>query len=110
MNDEQLIRELGYFPGTTRADLAITVRDAMAEMADVNPESITPSMTFEWYSEQLRRYDSIDFLDFVFQLERRLDVRVPRQKDLARQSDFVDGELCRFIRGIVELNIEDAAC
>jgi hypothetical protein len=111
MNDERFVRDLGFMPDTPEAAIAIAARDSLADLADVSPELITSSTTFEWYCAQRDMYESIDFLDFAFQLERmleRLDIRLPKRKDLETANKSVGGDLAQFIRGIVKANTDMA--
>lgn len=72
--------DLGIHPSSALAAKVLAMRCRLAELAGVPPESIHAADRFEVELASLPYYDSIDFLDLVFILEKELGSKIPRDQ------------------------------
>lgn len=100
--DEAFLQELEIDFGSAFVKPALAVRDAIAELAEVSPESLNASLHTDSDLNRLPYFDSPDTLGVIFEIEKRLGIKI--------QGDLED-ELCQAIsrgtiRDIVKAVIE----
>ena len=77
-DDSDFAKECGIAVGSFEAEVALAVREIIAELANVPKESILPSHSFVTELVGLdSALDSLDSVDYVMRLEERLDIRIP---------------------------------
>jgi len=70
------LRELGLECGTNAAQIALFLRETLAEAGEIPPDSLQPSMRFYPDLEKLPYYDSPDLLELIFLLEKHFDAQI----------------------------------
>jgi acyl carrier protein len=77
-NDADFAEECGVAVGSFEAEVALAVREIIADLANVPKESILARHSFVTELVGLDpALDSLDSVDYVMRLEERLDMRIP---------------------------------
>ena len=74
--DDGFLRDCGIEPGTETARVAVAVRRAVAEVGLVDPLFVRAEDSYPGTLEVLPLWDSMDWLAFLFELERELGQKV----------------------------------
>ncbi len=77
-NDEEFLRACEIPDDPLKIALALAARRAIAKLATVPPETIRATDTFARDLIELPYWDSLDWLGFIFEVERECGHRVPR--------------------------------
>jgi acyl carrier protein len=98
MADREFSRGCQIPDESFKVDVALAVRRAIADLGTVPAETIRPDDSFSRDLVQLPFWDSLDFLEFVLEVERRLEgkVKLPGSDvidDLIKGSGGYDAEV-----------------
>ena len=78
MNDDAFLKECEIPDEPISIKVALTARRVIGELATVPAETIHPDDSFAHDLVQLPFWDSLDWLDFIFRVERECQRKVPR--------------------------------
>jgi hypothetical protein len=78
MGDAEFVKACEIPDEPLMAMVALAARRVIAELGTVPPETIRPDDSFAHDLVQLPYWDSLDWLDFIFQVERECRSRIPR--------------------------------
>ena len=77
MDDDVFLKACEIPDEPLRIGVALAARRTIAELGTVPPETISPSDTFAHDLVELPFWDSLDWMGFILDIERRVDVKLP---------------------------------
>jgi hypothetical protein len=78
MGDDEFLRECKIPDEPLRINVALAARRIIGELATVSAETIHPDDSFAHDLVRLPYWDSLDWLDFIFRVERESQRKFPR--------------------------------
>ena len=78
IGDDDFLRACEIPDEPLRINVALAARRVIAELGTVPAETIHPDDSFAHDLVQLPYWDSLDWLDFIFRVERESEQKVPR--------------------------------
>ena len=78
MNNDDFLKKCEIFDEPLRMTVALAARRVIGELGTVPAETIHPDDSFVHDLVQLPYWDSLDWLDFIFRVERECQQKVPR--------------------------------
>ena len=99
--DDEFVARCGFEPDGTAAVLVLAVRRVIGECGSVDPAYIRDDDLWPEDLGKLDFWDSIDFLHFVFSVERATGIKFRRDEDM---QDFFDSgfSVSELIRRVVD--------
>jgi acyl carrier protein len=82
--DDQFIAECGLPPGPEAARIAMAVRRAVADIGSIDPEFILAADAYPDQLGVLPLWDSMDWLAFIWALEKQLGTRLSEEEASAQ--------------------------
>jgi hypothetical protein len=99
-SDAEFVARCGFEPGSTKAALAVVVRRVIGDCGSVGPAYVRDGDRWPEDLGRLDFWDSIDFLHFVFSVERATGIRFRRDEDI--QDFFYSGfSVSELVRRVV---------
>ena len=103
VDGDEFLDAMGIDRSSEFAEIALAARARLAELGCVPPDSIAAADRFYPDLEKLPFYDSIDFLELVFTLEKELDVLVSQDDQAAIGEGVMKGTVADVVRHAVRI-------